>query len=120
MEGFNLSESLIVPEGQGFELDYDNYERNPSRKFSTSEEWWNEFANSGKDEWKKCSFKDGLLEAVNNDLNLAMVINHFVGKNFAEWMERKDLSDLGGLSPKECLCSGYGMKRLRMLFLQAH
>lgn len=108
---------MIVPEGKGFEIDYDNYERNPNRKFETSEDWWNAFASSGKDEWETCTFKEELLDEVNNDLSLAMVINHFVGAKFQEWMRRKDLSDLGGLSPAECIDSDYGMKRLRMLFL---
>lgn len=118
--GFRLPETIVVPEGKGFEVDYDNYESNPNRKFSTSEEWWNAFASSGKGEWEDCSFKEELLDEVNHDLNLAMVINHFVGDQFSDWMKRKDLTELGGLSPSECLQSKYGVKRLRMLFLQSH
>lgn len=109
---------MVVPEGKGFELDYDNYECNPNRKFSTSDEWWNAFASNGKGEWESCTFKEDLLDKVNNDLNLAIVINHFVGDKYSDWMKRKDISDLGGLSPAECIDSKFGMKRLRMLFLQ--
>ena len=115
-----MLEASIVPEGEGFEVDYDNYERNPNRKFATSEDWWSAFASSGKSEWEDCTFKKELLDEVNNDLNLAMVINHFIGKQFSEWMKRKDIPDLGGLSPEDCLQMSYGMKRLRMLFLQAN
>lgn len=110
---------MIVPEGKGFEIDYDNYERNPNRKFPTSEDWWNAFASSGKDEWENCAFREELLSAVNQDLNLAMVINHFVGEKYPSWMDRKDIPDLGGLSPKECIQTKYGIKRLRMIFMQA-
>lgn len=116
--GFRLPETIVVLEGKGFEVDYDNYESNPNRKFSTSEEWWNAFASSGKGEWESCTFKEDLLDKVNNDLNLAIVINHFVGDKYSAWMKRKDISDLGGLSPAECIDSKFGMKRLRMLFLQ--
>lgn len=114
-----MQDTRVVPEGKGFEFDYDNYERNPNRKFSTSEEWWNAFASSGKSEWESCTFKEELLDAVNNDLNLAMVIYHFVGEKYHSWMDRKDIPDLGGLSPKECIESEYGIKRLRMAFMQA-
>lgn len=114
-----MLENSIVPEGEGFEVDYDNYERNSNRKFVTSEDWWNTFSSSGRVEWESCTFKQELLDEVNHDLNLAMVINHFVGTKFKSWMYKKDISDLGGLSPVECLKSEYGMKRLRMLFMQS-
>ncbi|MEZ5509899.1 MAG: hypothetical protein R3F47_08345 [Gammaproteobacteria bacterium] len=115
-----MPDSIILPEGQGFENDYDNYGRNPKRKYSTADVWWHEFAKNGKAEWKECPFKDDLLSIVNQDLDLAMVIYHFIGEHYESWLNRKDIVDLGGLSPKECLGSKYGMKRLRMLFLQAH
>lgn len=119
LEVSKVSETMVFPEGKGFELDYDNYERNPNRKFSTSEELWNAFASTGADEWERCTFKEELLAEVNNDLDLAMVINHFVCEEYLSWLDRKDISDLGGLSPKECIQSEYGIKRLRMLFMQS-
>ena len=115
-----MSGNLLIPEGEGLEIDYDWYEKNPRKVHETSLERWEAFANCGIDEWKSCEFQDELLKVINYDTDLAMVIYHFIGKNFDEWLRRKDIPDLGGLSPLECLNTEWGTKRLRMLLMRMH
>lgn len=110
----------VAPGGEGFEIDYDKYNLNPDRKFSTSDEWWRSFCSLGRDELEKSDIKEELLAEVNGDVYLAMAINHFVGKNYKSWLDKGGIDVLGGLTPRQCMGSSYGMKRLRMLFLMAH
>lgn len=110
----------IIPEGEGFETDYDKYNMDPDRKFPTSDDWWKSFCLLGKDELEQSHIKEDLLSEVNGDEYLAMAINHFVGKNYKAWLDKEGIDVLGGLTPRQCMASSYGMKRLRMLFLMSH
>lgn len=67
-----------------------------------------------------CPYKSERLTALNQDALLAMAVQHFVGENYSKWLDNKEMQDLGGLSPRECLESEFGMKRLRMLLLMMH
>ena len=75
-------------------------------------EAWNHFAALGIDEWKNCPFQDELLDAVDGALDLAMVIYHEFDKHYDEWIENP-VPALGDMSPKECLKTDWGVKRLR-------
>lgn len=110
----------IVPEGLGFEQDYDKYNTNPDRQYENADIWWKNYCLLGKEELEKCPFKNELLSILKNDIYLAMVVNHFVGKNYKTWIDKDDINNLGGLTPRQCLNSDYGTKRLRMLFLMMH
>lgn len=117
--GFRLGNKIgKTPEGHGFELDYDNYGKRQPRKFASSEEWWNSYSDLARDEWEKFPLQHDLLEKVNGDHRIAWVIAHFVGVNYDGWLVRENIDGLGGYSPKECLETSWGLKRLRMLFLQ--
>lgn len=107
-----------MPEGFGFELDYEKYSSRANRKFETADEWWNCYSDLARDEWEKFHLKEDLLSKVNGDCRIAWLIVHFVGTNYDSWLIRKDIDGLGGYSPKECLETTWGLKRLRMLFLQ--
>lgn len=109
-----------VPEGKGFEVDYDKYGSRPTDYYKNSDEWWRAFAKLGEEEFANCNIREQLLDDLNHDTELAIVINHFVGENYKSWMFRKDIEGLGGLSPIECLAAEWSLKRLRMLFLQSH
>ena len=110
----------MIPAGQGLEIQYDKYEKKPRRVYKTSQEWWEKFASNGIEEWAECSYQKELLEIVKDDINLAMVVHHFVGENFSKWAYAKDIPDLGGLSPVECLNTEWGTKRLRMMLMRMH
>jgi hypothetical protein len=110
----------IVPEGQGLEVDYDEYDRSPTPDYPRAEDWWQKFCLNGSDELDKSELKIELLNELNGDAYLAMAVNHFVGKNYKTWMDKEGIEELGGLTPRQCLNSVFGMKRLRMLFLTAH
>ena len=110
----------IVPEGEGLEVEYDRYDRTPTPDYPNAEAWWQKFCLSGFDELEKSGLKAKLLKELNNDAYLAMAVNHFVGKNHKTWLDKEGIEDLGGLTPRQCLSSDYGMKRLRMLFLTSH
>lgn len=114
------SQTVIVPEGLGSEIDYDNYDRNPDRFFASADDWWINYCLLGGEELKQSNIKTELLNDLNNDEYLAMVVNHFVGENYKNWLDRGDIDSLGGLTPRQCLNSAYGIKRLRMLFLASH
>jgi hypothetical protein len=108
----------LISEGKGFEQDYDNYQNKPNRQYATADVWWETFANNGIGQWQDCLYKNELMKAVNHNLKLAMVIHYFIGANYKDWLHKTDIEELGGLSPQECLTSDYGMKRLRMFFMQ--
>lgn len=110
----------MVPEGEGFEVDYDEYNLDPDRKFSTADEWWRSYCCLDKEKLERSNIREELLAEVNNDVYLAMAINHFVGKNYKSWLDKDGIDVLGGLTPRQCMGTSYGMKRLRMLFLMAH
>lgn len=107
-----------TPEGQGFELDYDKYRGRLTQKFANADEWWNSYSDLARDEWGDFSMQQDLLEKVNGDHRLAWIIAHFVGEGYERWLTRDDIDGLGGYSPKECLETTWGVKRLRMLFMQ--
>ena len=107
-----------TPAGYGFELDYDKYSFHAHRKFNSADEWWIEYSALARDDWEAFPFKDDLLEKVNGDRPLAWIIARFVGVNYDCWLVRENIDGLGGYSPKECLTTAWGLKRLRMLFLQ--
>jgi len=119
LEDFNLSHKRErTPEGQGFELDYDRYSSRLNRKFANADEWWNSYSDLAQEEWGKFSRQQDLLEKVNGDHRLAWIIAHFVGESYEHWLTRDDIDGLGGYSPSECLETTWGVKRLRMLFMQ--
>lgn len=115
-----MSENLKIPKGKGLELEYDRHDRTPTPNYPNAEAWWQKFCSNGVDELEQSEFKDELLKELNGDAYLAMAINHFIGKNFLVWLDRKDIPDLGGLSPRECLSTEWGTKRLRMLLMRMH
>lgn len=110
----------VVPEGEGFEVDYDGYNFRKHRKYETSNQWWAHFCLIGKDELENCQFKTKLVASLNGDELLAMAVNHFVGANYEKWLKNKSIKALGGLSPEQCLQTEYGKKRLKMLLLTMH
>ncbi len=115
-----MSGSLLIPEGKGLELDYDRHDRTPTQNYPNAETWWQNFCSNGADELENSPFKIELLKELDGDTYLAMAINHFIGKNYQEWLDRKDIPDLGGLSPRECLSTIWETKRLRMLLMRMH
>lgn len=110
----------VVPEGKGFELEYDNYNAGQDRHFASADEWWKSYCLLGEKEFDASVLKEDLLRELNNDKYLAMVVNHFVGENYRAWLDKEGIDSLGGFTPRECLYSSYGIKRLRMLFLTMH
>ena len=113
-----MIDDTIIPEGKGFEIDYDWYEKKPHRKYKTAQDWWEKFANNRAEKWAGFKYQDELLKLVNGDTHLAIVISYFIGEEFSTWMYKKDISSLGGLSPIECKETPWGIKRLRMHFMQ--
>ena len=109
-----------IPEGAGFEIDYDKYNSVADRYFETADKWWEHFCLLGKSELDNCHFKVELIHELNGDKLLSMAVNHFVGRHYQEWLDKDDLESLGGLSPRMCLKSTYGLKRLKMLFMMMH
>jgi len=115
-----MDSEVIVPEGEGLEVDYDRHDIECDENYPSANEWWEKFCLNGEEELEKSGIKAELLLELNNDIYLAMAVNHFVGENYKTWLDKKGIGDLGGFTPRECLTSDYKMKRLRMLFLQAH
>ena len=115
-----MSDIECVPEGKGFEVDYDKYGSRPTDYYKDSDEWWGAFAKLGEEEFAKSKIRTQLLNELNNDRTLAIVINHFFGLRAFEWLDKKRISKLGGLTPRQCLASDYGLKRLKMLLLTMH
>lgn len=119
LEDLRLNRNSYVPEGYGMEVDYDKYNHMPNKHYPSAEAWWKKFCLNGETELKQSEIKEELLAELSNDRYLAMAVNHFVGKSFKSWLNKEGIDDLGGLTPKQCLKSEYGKKRLRMLFLTA-
>ncbi|MBU2072490.1 MAG: hypothetical protein KKE72_11380 [Gammaproteobacteria bacterium] len=115
-----MSDIECVPEGKGFEIDYDKYGSRPTDYYKNSDEWWSAFAKLGEEEFANSNIKTQLLEELKHDKELAIVINHFFGQRAFEWLDKKGISKLGGLTPRQCLGLDYGLKRLRMLLLMMH
>lgn len=109
-----------VPEGEGFEVDYDKYGSRPTDYYKSSDEWWRAFAKLGEDEFAKSKIRTQLLDELNDDTELAIVINHFFGQRAFEWLDKQGISKLGGLTPRQCLALDYGLKRLKMFLLSMH
>ncbi len=105
-----------TPQGEGFEIDYDYYNTKKNRRFKNADEWWQAFCTNGADALERSDIKKELLRELDDDVCLAMAVNHFIGKNYVSWLDKKGMETLGGFTPRECLKSNYGMKRLRMLF----
>jgi len=115
-----IKEIEVVPEGEGFEIDYDKYGKDGDSYYKDADEWWGNFSKLGADELEQSELKDSLLKELNGDKCLAMVVNHFIGENYKTWLDKKGIDTLGGFTPRQCLSSDYGMKRLRMLLFMAH
>lgn len=116
----NKKKQVYLPEGEGFEIDYDKYNANGEEKFATADDWWESYCLSGQEELEQCSFRDDLIAAMNGDELMAMVVNHFIGDNYLLWLDNVNIEELGGISPRECLKFEFGIKRLKMLFLMMH
>lgn len=110
----------VIPEGKGFELDYDKYGTQPNAFYDNAGEWWTNFCKLGEKELEESGIQKELVSELNGDRLMAMAVNHFVGENYKAWLDKKGISMLGGLTPRECLALEYGRKRLKMLFLTAH
>ena len=80
--------------------------------FYSGDETWEHFAACGVEAWSSCERQEEVLDAVGGALELAMVIWHHFDDRYAKWLET-NISALGGLSPRECLCTDWGIKRLR-------
>jgi hypothetical protein len=115
-----MSKVECVPEGKGFELDFDKYGSRPTDYYKNSDEWWDAFVKLGEEEFANSKIKNQLLEALNHNTGLAIVINHFFGQRAFEWLDREGISKLGGLTPRQCLGVDYGLKRLKMFLLMMH
>jgi hypothetical protein len=109
-----------MPEGTGFETDYEKYGSRPTDYYENSDEWWSEFAKLGEKEFSNSEIKDQLLSELRYDSELAYVINYFIGERAFQWLDREGISTLGGLTPRQCLDSEFGLKRLKMLLLMMH
>ncbi|MGI5309609.1 hypothetical protein [Rheinheimera sp. WS51] len=115
-----MSKVEIIPEGKGFEVDYDNYGSRPTDYYSNVDEWWRSFVKLGEEEFLNSKIKKQLLSELNDNAELAIVIYHFFGQRAFNWLDKKGISKLGGLTPRQCLDLDYGIKRLKMFLLMMH
>jgi hypothetical protein len=82
---------------------------------------WREFVAVFSEEWKGCPFQEELLDAVGGAVDLAIVIYYQCGNEYEdclEFMESK-VPALNGISPKECLKTDWGIKRLRECLMRS-
>jgi len=68
-------------------------------------------------EWEKCTFKEELLAAVNGNASIAMVTYGRLRGNALKWLVG-GVPALDGLSPKECIKTENGLKRLKECLLR--
>lgn len=67
--------------------------------------------------WKKCSFKEDLIVAVDGDVEIAVIIfGHFLDHSM-NWLENK-VPALDELTPKECMKTENGIKRLKTCLMR--
>lgn len=115
-----MSGAERIPEGEGVEVDYDKYGNRPTDYYKNSDEWWHAFAKLGEEEFANSKIMNQLLEELNHNTEVAIIINHFLGQRAFKWLDREGITELGGLTPRQCLDTDYGLKRLKMLLLMMH
>jgi hypothetical protein len=75
-------------------------------------EAFHRFAAACADEWADCPHQAALLAAVGGDCDLAIVLNFHFGNRYQEYLDNR-VPDLDGLTPRACLTSDWGLKRLK-------
>ena len=68
------------------------------------------------DEWESCEFKEDLLKAMNNHLDIAIVIYGTLLDDSMSWVSRS-VPALSGLTPIQCMSTPSGIKRLKQILL---
>ena len=68
------------------------------------------------DEWESCEFKQDLLEAMKNHLDIAIVIYGTLLEASMSWIS-SSVPALGGLTPIQCLSTPSGIERLKQTLL---
>lgn len=89
----------------------------PLEKYYAGDQAFVGLARAYKTEWEKCNFKEELIAAVDGDIAIATVIFGTLGVQSVPWLE-KLVPALDGTSPRQCLKSETGIKRLKECLLR--
>jgi hypothetical protein len=89
----------------------------PLEKYYAGDEAFAGLARAYADEWEKCNFKEELTAACNGDVAIAIVVFGHLSAHALTWLEDK-VPALDGLTPKECMKTENGLKRLKECLLR--
>jgi len=67
-------------------------------------------------EWESCTFKQDLLDAVNNNLDIAIIIYGTLLDASMSWVS-SSVPALDDLSPIQCMNSSSGIQKLKQVLL---
>ncbi len=98
------TDKKLTPLGDGPEKDF-------------NEEHWFHYSILGKDELYQSPIKDEIIAYVDGDEQLAMVLNHWFGKEYKKWME-SIVPAMEGITGAECLKSEQGRRRLYTVLMR--
>jgi len=83
---------------------------------SNDDDSFKNLARTYDSEWETCTFKQDLLEAVNNNLDIAIVIYGTLLDASMSWVS-SSVPALDDLSPIQCMNSSSGTQKLKQILL---
>ena len=86
-------------------------------RYYSGDDIWAGFARAVMPEWRRCPFANQLVAELNGDRELAMVVWHHLRNQSLDWLNSTP-PVLDGLSPKDCLQTDWGLKRLKEALLR--
>ena len=75
------------------------------------------FATACAPAWAGCTCRDALLREAGGDLDLAMALHYHLGDGAPGWLDR-EVPARGQLTPRQCLLTAAGRRRLKECLLR--
>jgi hypothetical protein len=89
----------------------------PLEDFYAGDGAFHHFAVACASAWAGCTCREALLREAGGDLDLAMALHYHLGDRALDWLERA-VPALDHLTPRQCLLTDAGQRRLKECLLR--